>query len=165
MNKPGGSTRESRLISHISPKTSEIWGTHKCGWVRVLRAVHFTLNLPSGKSFARDDNSVAGVGHYSVPSIPATTELSSRPERSAVEGPAVSAAARRGGARGSLKGAVREALPDETLDLAQTELLTSAGRKPNPGQGRMGDHPSGTAARPLIRITDGIWRTETCQRN
>jgi hypothetical protein len=64
MNKPGGSTRESRLISHISPKTSEIWGTHKCGWVRVLRAVPFTLNLPSGKSFARDDNSM----------IPATRE-------------------------------------------------------------------------------------------
>jgi hypothetical protein len=38
----------------------------------------------------RDDNSVAGVGHCSVASIPATTELSSRPERSVVEGPAVS---------------------------------------------------------------------------
>jgi len=38
--------------------------THKCGWVRVLRAVHFTLNLPSGKSFARDDKGrgVAQVG-------------------------------------------------------------------------------------------------------
>jgi hypothetical protein len=42
------------LISHISLKTSEIWGTHSCGWVRVLRAVHSSLNLPSAKSFARD---------------------------------------------------------------------------------------------------------------
>jgi hypothetical protein len=32
--------------------------THICGWVGVLAAVHFTLNLPSGKSFAREDNSV-----------------------------------------------------------------------------------------------------------
>src|ERR1700758_2687537 len=34
-----------QLISHISPKTSEIWGTHSCGWVRVLRPVHSCLNL------------------------------------------------------------------------------------------------------------------------
>ena len=34
---PGGLTRESRLISHISQKTSEIWGTHSGGWVGVLR--------------------------------------------------------------------------------------------------------------------------------
>jgi hypothetical protein len=38
------------------------------------------LRLRSG----RDDNSVAGVGHCSVASIPATTELSSRPERTRV---------------------------------------------------------------------------------
>jgi hypothetical protein len=31
------------------------------------------------------------------------------------------------------------------LDLAETGLLTSAGRKPNPGQGRIGDDP-GVAA-------------------
>jgi hypothetical protein len=37
----------------------------------------------------RDDNSVAVVRHFSFASIPATTELSSRPERSVVEGPAV----------------------------------------------------------------------------
>jgi hypothetical protein len=41
----------------------------------------------------RDDNSVAEVGHCSVASIPATTELSSRPERSVVEGSAVRPAA------------------------------------------------------------------------
>ena len=32
----------------------------------------------------RDDNSVAGVGHCSVASVAATTEMSSRPERTRI---------------------------------------------------------------------------------
>ena len=39
--------------------SADSFPTHICGWVRVLTAVHFTLNLPSGKSFARDDKVVA----------------------------------------------------------------------------------------------------------
>jgi len=41
-------------------------------------------------------------------------------------------------------GSCSQAFLAETLDLAQTELLTRVGRKPNPGQGRIGDESPGT---------------------
>jgi hypothetical protein len=58
MNKPERvHTGEQIHFPHLA-KMSEIWGTHSCGWVRVLRPVPSSLNLASAKSFARDDKVV-----------------------------------------------------------------------------------------------------------
>jgi hypothetical protein len=53
------------------------------------KARSFQPLLATGKSFARDDNSVVPAS-ASAGNLDPTIELSSRPERSVVEGPAVS---------------------------------------------------------------------------
>jgi hypothetical protein len=65
---------------HIWPKLGQIWGTLVRGKETSPhhKLVHLSINLPKGKSMARDDKSTLFI-----------TNLSSRPKRSEVERSAV----------------------------------------------------------------------------
>jgi hypothetical protein len=89
---PGGNTRLSNKINPTESINELIWTALKSVCVdTVEETAGPSTTLRSG----RDDNSVARRDYYSVASIPASTELSSRPERSVVEGPAVSSPIRK----------------------------------------------------------------------